>query len=85
MIPVTAKEQPRRFKVRVGEKLIGRVTVNGDNWIYCETVDENDCGVFHWLDSGFKSITTAANRILRHKGYGNAEGCTVKRVKGFRG
>jgi hypothetical protein len=84
VIQVSAEEQVRKFNVSVGDKHVGRVEVGHRGWISAFAYQKVDGRSYTWLEGGFKTVSQAANRILRDAGYGNAKSCNVKRVKGFR-
>lgn len=81
MLQVRCQEQPRRFDLKIGERLVGRLEVyvgNGKVAAYAsETAATTPvfCGAHD-------TIRAAANAALRHLGYGNSAGVEVYRAHG---
>ncbi len=82
MIDVTLKEDTRRYELKIGQKMVGRVTVYNPDYIEAE-VWNSDTSEWEGFDY-FPSLRHASNATLRKLGYGNATAVTIDRFKGLR-
>lgn len=81
MIEVTLTEETREYKLRVGAKLVGRVTVSECAYIEAETFRK---GEWHPVYDEFSTLGQAARAVLRKAGYGRAHGVEVRKIRGVR-
>lgn len=84
MISVRLDEKPRKFDVRIGDKLVGRLTVYTHGQISASIIDPETESGWRWVDGGFRTLKQATNRVLRTAGYGNCLDVEATKCKGFR-
>ncbi len=89
MIAVTLRQEPVVFKVRIGEKVVGKVIgYRHGSKIWAKYWDET-CEEYHGFDNYFANMRAATKAILRKKGYlsysgGDLGKIAVRRITGIR-
>ncbi len=88
MIPVTLKQKPVKFDLKIGEKLVGRITCYHGGCISASWWESSD-KQFHFINN-FRNTRAAALAILRMLGFISGPGASgvskipLERIKGIR-
>ena len=84
MIGVFLTEETRTFVVRVGRKVVGKLSLFSNGRAFPYIVEKTMGDGYRSAPGGgvYRTRKQATDQILRHEGFGKSEGIVVKRNSG---